>query len=95
VRQHGCNGASNQLWSIEALRQNDYELLYQADLNHVAWQTTSSAGFYTVEVRDGSSICRASGNQWIGVVRGGECAGLTYDGEPATTDQFNVLYQTR
>ena len=94
VRQQTCNGASNQLWSVEALRQDDHELLYQADLERYAWLEHSSGRYpHPIEVREGSSICRATEGRWLGIVSGAECVGRTYSGEPAATRRFEGLYQ--
>lgn len=90
-----CTGASNQLWSIEALRQEDYETLYQADKQRYSWVSNPPDPLYpyAVGVKDGRQVCRAKDTAWIGVVYGEECFGKTYDGEPFETAQYEGLFQ--
>lgn len=102
IQQAKCNGASNQQWSIESLRKNDYETLYQADkklapqnVKAFEWED-QPAGLYTIPVAvDGvRMICKSTdGVNWIGVVAGRACVGKTYAGTPVTTSQFKQLYQ--
>ena len=98
VQLAGCTGASNQLWSIDSLRANDYEKLFQADRNHYAWLDQSNDTFSdAVRVSDESGIiCRSHDSKsWIGLVVGNQCVGQTYDRVPATTINFQQLYQAR
>jgi Ricin-type beta-trefoil lectin domain len=90
-----CTGASNQLWSIEALRQHDYETLYQADKQRYSWVGNPPDPQYphAVEVESGRQICRASDTAWIGIVYGGACLGKTYDGESFITKEYEGLFQ--
>lgn len=94
IREGVCTGASNQLWSVEALRQNDYETLYQADKQRYAWLPAPAASYpYAVEVDDGKQVCRAADALWLGIVYGQQCIGKTYGGQPAATMQYQGLYQ--
>ena len=42
IKQSACSGASHQMWSIDPLRHNDYERLYQADLGKQMWLPAQS-----------------------------------------------------
>jgi microsomal dipeptidase-like Zn-dependent dipeptidase len=97
VRGASCSGASNQLWSVEVLRQNDYELLYQADKDRFDWSNSASDRGYPfpVEVRPQLQICSASAGSWLGMVYGTQCVGKTYDGEVASTTEFERLFQAQ
>ena len=92
IREATCTGASNQLWSIESLRQNDYETLYQADKNRYSWKS-DAGGDFPVEADVGKQICRATNGYWLGIVYGQQCVGKTYAGQPAATAQYQGLYQ--
>jgi microsomal dipeptidase-like Zn-dependent dipeptidase len=98
IQQAHCTGASNQQWSIESLRGNDIERLYQADKNQIAWQDHPAAPF-VVEVTvddDSRSICKSTdGQNWIGIVTNGQCVGKTYDGAAVTTSRYLQLYQAK
>lgn len=103
IQQEKCTAASNQKWSIESLRKDDFEKLYQADkkqfpkleLNVFDWLDSDTADYpIPVTVDDSRQICKSTdGQNWIGVVTGGECVGKTYDGAPVTTARFKKLYQ--
>jgi microsomal dipeptidase-like Zn-dependent dipeptidase len=90
-----CTGASNQLWSIDALRQKDYETLYQADKQRYSWVSNPPDPLYpyAVGVEAGRQICRAKDTAWIGVIYGEECLGKTYDSEPFETPRYEGLFQ--
>lgn len=95
VELNTCTGASNQLWSVEALRQNDYETLYQADKQRYAWVRNPPDPHYphAVEVDSGRQICRAKDVAWLGVIYGEECSGNTYGGKPFVTTEYEGLFQ--
>jgi len=94
ILEQACTGASNQLWSVEALRQSDYETLYQADKHRTNW-LSSATGLYqnSVEVDPGRQLCRAANELWLGVVEGKQCVGKTYSGGAAATSLYEGLYQ--
>lgn len=96
VQQSLCSGAANQQWTIDALREQDYERLYQADRHRVTWTVSESAGSPIPVSADGTkSICRSPAAQIVlGVVDDGECAGQTVSGGRARSAQFEVLYQS-
>ncbi|HUP92977.1 MAG TPA: RICIN domain-containing protein [Solimonas sp.] len=97
VAQYTCHGASNQQWSIEPLRVNDYEKLYQADKNRIAWLAAATAGYPIAVTVDGTrAVCRSTdAARWVGLVSGSSCVGKTYSGSAATTSAFERLLQTR
>jgi hypothetical protein len=76
-----------------ALRQSDYETLYQADRHRTNW-LSSATGLYqnSVEVDAGRQICRAANELWLGVVQGKQCVGETYSGRAAATPLYEGLY---
>src|SRR5262249_19012922 len=82
IQTNYCDGAANQLWSVDSFRLKDFETLYQADRGSYAWITTPPNSAYprAVEVDHGRPICRATSFHWLGVVSRGECVGKTYDG---------------
>jgi Ricin-type beta-trefoil lectin domain-like len=90
-----CTGASSQLWSLESLRQNDYEILYQADKHRYNWISSPPDPVYPypVEVEDARQICRAQNTAWIGVILAGQCAGKTYEGVPFGAAEYESLFQ--
>jgi hypothetical protein len=91
-----CNGASNQLWSIDSLRQSDYETLYQADKRRFSWVANPPDPLYPypVEVENGRQICRAESTGWLGVVLGEECVGKTYEQVQFSTTEYESLFQS-
>jgi microsomal dipeptidase-like Zn-dependent dipeptidase len=94
IREQSCTGASNQLWSVEALRQSDYETLYQADKNRYEWLSSATESYpYEVEVDAGRQICRAASEFWLGIVHGQQCVGKTYTGQTTETLLYEGLYQ--
>jgi microsomal dipeptidase-like Zn-dependent dipeptidase len=97
VQQSDCSGASNQLWTIDSMRITDFERLYQADKGRIMWQSMQTPDFPIVVTADGlRPICRSHGRErWIGVLTANACVGKTYDGTPATTSEFEQLYQAR
>jgi len=104
IQQAKCTGASNQKWSIESLRKDDFERLYQADKKRIPqgtrvfdWLDSSTDDYPIAVAVDGSrQICTSTdGQDWIGIVAGGECVGKTYDGAAVVTLRFKGLYQAR
>ncbi|HKX29101.1 MAG TPA: RICIN domain-containing protein [Blastocatellia bacterium] len=97
VQQEPFDGASDQLWEIESLRENDYELLYQADRGRIAWRTEPDVLHPVAVTVDGTrSVCRSlDAAAWVGVVSGNQCVGRTYNGAPAATASFERLFQSR
>ena len=103
IQQAKCTGASNQRWSIELLRKDDFERLYQADkklvpqgLRVFEWLEKPTDDYPIAVAVDGSRmICMSKDQSWIGVVAGTECVGKTYDGAPVNTSRFQQLYQAR
>lgn len=97
IQQARCSGASNQQWSIDSMRSNDYERLYQATKNQLAWRESPNAAYPLVVTVDAfRPICRSTdGQNWVGIVNGGQCLGKTYEEQPAITSQFMQLYQAR
>jgi microsomal dipeptidase-like Zn-dependent dipeptidase len=97
VQQDVFNGASNQLWEIESLRENDYEMLYQADKGRTAWLTEPDTEHPMAVTVDGvRGVCRSlEETAWVGVVSGSQCVGKTYTGISVTTTSFERLFQTR
>lgn len=93
VRQSACNGASNQLWSIESRRGSDYELLYQADLNKLCWRFSPEPGEQAAEVREGTTICRATQSHRLGVVRGNQCVTDSSNSETSEASNYERLFQ--
>ena len=90
-----CTTASNQLWVIDSLRSRDFEILYQADKNRYQWLPHPGAEFSLAVAADSVHfICRSHDpEQWIGVIGGSVCTGKTYTDVPATTIEFDQLYQ--
>src|SRR5262249_52925960 len=82
VQQEVFNGASNQRWEIESLRENDYEILYQADKGRIAWLTEPDLEHPIAVTVDGvRGVCRSlEATAWVGVVSGSQCRGKTYTG---------------
>lgn len=97
VQQSKCTGAANQHWTIDALREDDYERLYQADRHRVAWIASATAGFPIPVSADGTRpVCRStSGEVVLGAVESGECSGQGRGGSPARSAHFEVLHQAR
>jgi hypothetical protein len=97
VQQDLFNGASNQLWEIESLRANDYEMLYQADKGRIAWLREPDDQHPIAVTVDGvRTVCRSlDGTAWVGVVSGNQCIGSTYTGVPVVTTSFERLFQAR
>ena len=97
LRLTSCSSASNQLWTIDSMRTTDFERLYQADKNRWVWQGKPTSDFPVVVTVDGSRfICRSrDAGFWIGVVNDDSCVGKTYTGTPASTREFEELYQAR
>ena len=102
IQQARCTDASNQKWTIESLRKDDFERLYQADKKQMPkeiavfdWLETGSDDYpIAVTVDESKVICVSmDAEKWIGVVVGRECVGKTYAGAPATTSRFKQLFQ--
>ena len=94
VLEQACTGASNQLWSVESLRQDDYETLYQEDRDREDWLPTATDAYpNAVEVDNGKPICRALNESLLGIVQGQQCVGKTYAGQPAASPMYQRLYQ--
>lgn len=90
-----CTTASSQLWMIDSLRFGDFEKLYQADKNRYQWLPHPATDFSLAVAVDGSRfICRShDAEEWVGVVVSNTCVGKTYANVPATTAEFDQLYQ--
>jgi microsomal dipeptidase-like Zn-dependent dipeptidase len=90
-----CSGGAHQRWVIEALRGNDFERLYQADLNRFAWLASATANFDLPVTVDGTrAICRGHGaTPFLGVVVGDSCVGQEQTGAAASGRQFEQLFQ--
>src|ERR1700688_61613 len=97
VRLADCSSPSNQLWVIDSRRAGDFERLYQADKSRHTWQSMPTQEFpMVVRVDDSRSICRSREPElWIRVVQDNLCIGKTYAIAPATTSEFDELYQAR
>ena len=68
-----CTEASNMLWTIEAQRTNDYELLYQRSKSVVQW-SAEKPGKHTKLVLSGNlPICRWLQNGAVRVAAGLDC----------------------
>jgi len=92
VRTDPCGRAAFQLWSIEQLRRNDYEMLYQADREGFEWSDAPLPGSTAVEAAPGRAICRAD-MRTLGVVVGQRCVGKDVDGGIVNAAPYAVLYQ--
>src|SRR5262249_9844562 len=92
VRVDPCGRAAFQLWSVEQLRRDEYEMLYQADKHRFEWSDAATAGSTAVEVAAGRAICRADARS-LGVVVGHRCVGKDVDGNSVETAPYDVLYQ--
>lgn len=91
-----CTGASNQQWSIEALRRDDYLRLYQSDQGRVQWSSAADPLYLEPVTLGDSAICRsADAVQWLGLIDGITCVGTDFAGRPANTRTFEQLYQAR
>jgi hypothetical protein len=97
IAQAACSGAANQQWDIPSLRAADYELLYQADKNRIAWLAAADTAHPLPVTVDGTrAVCRSSdAAHWLGAVAGGSCAGRRTDGTAVTTTAFETLFQDR
>jgi microsomal dipeptidase-like Zn-dependent dipeptidase len=97
LQQDTCNGAAHKLWSIEALRQGDYEMLYQADLDRTAWLGAPDSAHPEAVTVDGTrSVCRSTDTaQWLGLVAGGQCVGRDYAGVAVSSGSFERLFEAR
>jgi hypothetical protein len=96
VRLVQCDGASDKLWSMETLRLNDYELLYQAEKGHTQWLVNANLNYpIPATVDDIRPICRSRSDHWLGIVTGTMCVGRTYSGYPSSTKDFEQLQQAR
>ena len=97
IQQAKCTDASNQKWTIESLRKDDFERLYQADKNQFDWLEKPTDTYpIAVTVDESRPICTSTdGQNWLGIVIGTECIGKTYNGLSVTTSRFRQLYQAR
>jgi microsomal dipeptidase-like Zn-dependent dipeptidase len=97
VAQMPCSGAAHQRWVIEGLRVDDFERLYQADRNRIAWRDSPGVAFDVPVTVDGArAICRGQDQQpTLGVVVAGTCVGQDLAGKPAQNSRFEQLYQSR
>jgi hypothetical protein len=97
VQLEPCTGASSQLWSIDSLRGNDFENLFQADRDRIAWQPDAASDYPVLVTVDGSrAICRTrTSDHSVGVLVGGSCVGRSHEREPIRAADFEVLYQAR
>lgn len=92
-----CSTASNQLWTIEALRQDDYELL-QSVAGSVAWYSNSDAvptNAVVAAANDLGPVCTFENDENIlGIAIGGVCSGRSQDGVSQQSKQFKLLVST-
>jgi microsomal dipeptidase-like Zn-dependent dipeptidase len=95
VVQYACHGASNQQWSIESLRGEDHERLYQADKQRIAWLSASSASYPVAVTVDGTrAVCRSRDpSHGLGVVSGSTCVGKSYEGAAMIAEDYERLFQ--
>lgn len=96
-----CHQAANQLWTIDALRSDDYERLYQADKNQLRWISGQPSDSSLIAVASDDKhtrfICQSSDtDKWLGtnVAGSNRCTGMTSAGQTVETAQFSRLYQT-
>jgi microsomal dipeptidase-like Zn-dependent dipeptidase len=95
IREQPCTGAANQLWSIDALRENDFERLYQTRARGTTWAITATATHSLPVLVGGRAICRSTdATHWLGTVDGTECLGTTYSGEQVRSPDFETLFQS-